>query len=70
MRSWWARRQAVIPRQAWADPRSGIGYQVQVEIPQQRMNSLEDVKNIPIARRSGQQIGLRSVATVSGNYTR
>src|SRR6516225_11288857 len=49
----------------WADPRSGIGYQVQVEVPQQRMNSLEEVKNIPIAPRSGRQIGLRNFASVS-----
>ena len=37
----------------WADPKSGIGYQVQVEIPEQQLNSLEEVKNLPIARRSG-----------------
>ncbi len=59
----------------WADPRSGIGYQVQVEIPEQRMNSLEEVRNLPIARRSGEQIDLRNVATVSegaalGEYDR
>ena len=53
----------------WADPRSGIGYQVQVEVPQQRMNSLEEVKNIPIAPRSGRQIGLRNVASVSDGTT-
>jgi multidrug efflux pump subunit AcrB len=53
----------------WADPRSGVGYQVQVEVPQQRMNSLEEVKNIPIADRSGRQIGLRNVATVSDGTT-
>jgi multidrug efflux pump subunit AcrB len=53
----------------WADPRSGIGYQVQVEVPQQRMNSLEEVKNIPIAPRSGRQIGLRNVANVSDGTT-
>jgi len=40
---------------------SGLGYQVQVEIPEQQMNSLEDVKNLPIARRSGRQIDLRDV---------
>src|SRR3979490_1230589 len=33
----------------WADPNSGIGYQVQVEIPEQRMNSIEEVKNLPLA---------------------
>jgi len=59
----------------WADPKSGIGYQVQVEIPVQQMNSLEEVKNIPIARRTAQQIDLRNVASVSegtayGEYDR
>src|ERR1700758_4192216 len=39
----------------WPDPNSGIGYQVQVEIPEQQINSLEDVKNLPIVRRSGPQ---------------
>jgi multidrug efflux pump subunit AcrB len=59
----------------WADPTSGIGYQVQVEIPEQQMNSLEEVKNLPIAHRSGQQIGLRNLASVTdstalGEYDR
>src|SRR6201997_571217 len=59
----------------WADPKSGIGYQVQVEIPLQQMNSLEDVKNLPIARRTTQQIDLRNVASVTdgtafGEYDR
>src|SRR4029077_1614550 len=59
----------------WADPTSGIGYQVQVEIPEQQMNSLEEVKDLPIARRSGRQIDLRDVAIVTngtalGEYDR
>jgi multidrug efflux pump subunit AcrB len=59
----------------WADPTSGIGYQVQVEIPEQQMNSLEEVKNLPIARRTAQQIDLRNVASVTdstalGEYDR
>jgi len=59
----------------WADPRSGVGYQVQVDIPEQRMNSLEELRNLPIARRAGQQIDLRNLATVSeatalGEYDR
>src|ERR1700716_2186197 len=59
----------------WPDPTSGIGYQVQVESPEHQMNSLEEVKNLPIARRSGQQIDLRNVAGVSdgaalGEYDR
>ncbi len=32
----------------WADPRSGIAYQVQVEIPQSMVQSLEDVSRIPV----------------------
>jgi multidrug efflux pump subunit AcrB len=59
----------------WADPRSGVGYQVQVQIPEQRMNSVEEIKNLPIARRSGGQIPLRNVANVAngsmlGEYDR
>jgi multidrug efflux pump subunit AcrB len=59
----------------WPDPKSGIGYQVQVEIPEQQLNSLEEVKNLPIARRSGHQIDLRNVAGVTdgtalGEYDR
>jgi multidrug efflux pump subunit AcrB len=59
----------------WADPRSGIGYQVQVAIPEQQMNSLEEVKNLPIARRAGRQIDLRNVASITdgtalGEYDR
>ena len=40
----------------WADPTSGIGYQVQVEVPPSQMNSLEQVKNIPIGRSRDVQI--------------
>ncbi len=32
----------------WADQRTGVSYQVQVQIPQPRMNSKEDVANIPV----------------------
>ena len=53
----------------WADPKSGIGYQVQVDIPEQRMDSLEEVRNIPIARRLGQQINLRNLASISESTT-
>lgn len=31
----------------WADSKTGVGYQVQVEIPQSTMNSVEEVKRIP-----------------------
>ena len=59
----------------WADPKSGVGYQVQVEVPPARMNSLEEVNNIPISRSRNVQIDLRNVAdvtqgTVLGEYDR
>ncbi len=59
----------------WADPKSGVGYQVQVEVPRERMNSLEEVRNIPIARGLEGQISLRNVAEVTegkvlGEYDR
>ncbi len=32
----------------WADPKTGIAYQVQVEIPQAEIRSLEDVARLPV----------------------
>jgi multidrug efflux pump subunit AcrB len=32
----------------WADPRTGIAFQVQVQVPQARMTSLEDLRVIPV----------------------
>lgn len=32
----------------WADPRSGVAYQVQVQVPQAEMNSIQDVEHIPV----------------------
>jgi multidrug efflux pump subunit AcrB len=41
----------------WRDPRSGNGFQIQVEIPQSRIASIEDVEGLPVmtaeALRSG-----------------
>jgi multidrug efflux pump subunit AcrB len=59
----------------WADPKSGVGYQVQVQIPEQRMNSIDEVRNIPVASRQGQPINLGQVAnvtngTVQGQFDR
>jgi multidrug efflux pump subunit AcrB len=59
----------------WADPKSGVGYQVQVQVPIQRMDSLEQVRDIPIDNHDGRQLQLRQVAdvtdgTVLGEYDR
>jgi len=48
----------------WAAPGTGIAYQVQVEVPQQEMTSLEDVRGIPITSDTGKSMLLRNVATV------
>jgi multidrug efflux pump subunit AcrB len=34
----------------WADPKSGVGYQVQVQIPQSDMTSIQDVEHIPVTQ--------------------
>jgi multidrug efflux pump subunit AcrB len=54
----------VVPNY-WPDPKTGIGYQVQVEIPYQIMNSISEVETIPIQRPGlDRQVLLRDVATV------
>ena len=39
----------------WRDPRSGVSYQVQVQVPQPKMTSLGDVANIPVGSATGAQ---------------
>ena len=39
----------VVPNY-WPDPKTGIGYQVQVEIPYQIMDSLEQIETVPIQK--------------------
>src|SRR5213592_983607 len=36
----------------WRDPGSGNGFQIQVEIPQAKMASIEDVANLPVMSRT------------------
>jgi multidrug efflux pump subunit AcrB len=59
----------------WADPNTGIGYQVQVEIPTERMNSAREVGLVPIKRPFQGQLFLHDVAriregTEPGEYDR
>ncbi len=59
----------------WADPKSGIGYQVQVEIPQQQIDSIQAVQNISVKDSPTGPLLLRAVAdvkagTVPGQYDR
>jgi multidrug efflux pump subunit AcrB len=58
----------------WSDPKSGINYQVQVEVPQGKISSLEQLKDLPVTVNQG-AIPLRRFAEVSeskrvGEYDR
>ncbi len=64
----------VVPN-FWPDPKTGIGYQVQVEVPVAVMNSVKQVETIPVQRPGGPSLLLRDVArvtrgTMAGEYDR
>jgi multidrug efflux pump subunit AcrB len=59
----------------WADPRTGIAYQVQVEVPQHEMASVEDVLSVPVMQNGAPRPLLGDVATIKrdtsiGEYNR
>lgn len=59
----------------WAAANTGISYQVEVEVPQQQVKSVEDVRNVPVETSKGTSVLLRNVAdvksdTVAGEYDR
>jgi len=56
----------VVPNY-WREPASGIGYQVQVEIPQARMNSADEVGAIPVKNTAAGTILLRDVAEIKAD---
>jgi multidrug efflux pump subunit AcrB len=39
----------------WRDPKSGVSYQVQVQVPQAKMTSLADIGNIPVGSTTNAQ---------------
>ncbi len=64
----------VVPNY-WPDPKTGIGYQVQVEVPQSVTHSMGDLAAIPIKDSATGQLLLRDVAkvtagTMPGQYDR
>jgi multidrug efflux pump subunit AcrB len=64
----------VVPN-FWCDPSSGVGYQVQVEIPLERMNSVKAVELLPLRQTARGQLSVRDVAqvregTMPGEYDR
>jgi multidrug efflux pump subunit AcrB len=59
----------------WADPRTGIAFQVQVEVPQPRVSSLDDLRVVPVSGERGAHALLGDVATlnnatIAGEYDR
>jgi multidrug efflux pump subunit AcrB len=59
----------------WADPRTGIAFQVQVQVPQPRMTSLEDLRVMPVTPGGSSYPLLGDVAriensTIVGEYDR
>lgn len=64
----------VVPNY-WRDGKTGIAYQVQVEVPQARMNSIQEVGMVPVKRTDQGQLLVRDVAdvlegTMPGEYDR
>ncbi len=59
----------------WADPTTGVAYQVQVQIPEAQMTSFEELRNVPLSLRDGRPMLLQNVASVTpgtavGEYDR
>jgi multidrug efflux pump subunit AcrB len=59
----------------WADPGTGISFNVQVQIPEARTQSLEDLRNVPVTSKDGNAVLLRNLAkiepgTAVGTYER
>jgi multidrug efflux pump subunit AcrB len=48
----------------WRDPRSGVSYQVQVQVPQAQMTSMKDVETIPVSSATGANPLVSEVASV------
>ena len=59
----------------WADPRTGIAFQVQVQVPQPRMQTLDDLRVVPVssggpARPLLGEVARIENATIVGEYDR
>jgi multidrug efflux pump subunit AcrB len=48
----------------WRDPASGNAFQIQVELPQNRMQSIEDVADLPVMENGKTETRLTEVATM------
>lgn len=66
----------LVARNYWQDPRTGVSYQVQVQVPTQRMTRPDQVETLPLERTGSQtNLMVRDVAEVAtgvmpGEYDR
>src|SRR5204863_2729556 len=58
-----------LSKNFWADPKSGVTYFVEVEIPEARMDSVEEVRNIPIIKNGKKSVLMRNIADVKESTT-
>jgi multidrug efflux pump subunit AcrB len=53
----------------WTDPKTGVGYRLQVRVPENRIQSAEDLANLPITQEGSARALLRDVATIRPGKT-
>jgi multidrug efflux pump subunit AcrB len=53
----------------WTDPTSGVGYRVQVRVPENRIQSVDDLQNLPVMQDGSSRAYLRDVASVHPGTT-
>jgi multidrug efflux pump subunit AcrB len=55
-------------KNVWLDERAGYGYSVQVQVPENKMNSIDEIGEIPLSKNAARPI-LRDVATITPDLT-
>jgi len=55
-------------KNVWLDPVVGLGYQLQVEVPENEMTSIQDLKEVPILQNTSRPV-LGDVATITTGTT-
>lgn len=53
----------------WTDPKTGVGYRLQVRVPENRVQSVEDLANLPVMQDGSANSLLRDVATIRQGTT-
>jgi multidrug efflux pump subunit AcrB len=53
----------------WTDPQSGVGYRVQLRVPESEIQSIEDLSNMPVMQDGSSRAFLRDVAEIREGTT-